>query len=111
MILYQDEEGTKSFVLEDFGNVEPGQTAKKTGYLSNNSDSDIISIHFHAKDPDVSIIGLPDSLPADAMEKVSVVYSPPQTRMTPLKTSPVIIKGKKKETVEISTLFNMVALR
>ena len=87
-----------SFVIENFGEVVNGETAKKTAYICNNSDSLMLEIDYHTDDPDVTIPDLPRVLDPKETEKVSVVYSPNQNRKTDLNTS-VTISGMKSELV------------
>lgn len=98
LCLYKDKSKNNSFVVESFGDVIPGETVKKIGYVCNNSDSLILQVDYHTEDPDVTIPDLPRVLDPKEIEKVSVVYSPNQNRKTSLNTS-VTISGKKSELV------------
>jgi len=98
LCLYKDKAMNNSFVVENFGDVINGETAKKTAWVCNNSDSLMLQIEYHSNDPDVTIEDLPRVLDPKETEKVSVVYSPNQNRKTGLNTS-VIISGMKSEVV------------
>ncbi len=98
LCLYKDKSKNNSFIVESFGDVIPGETVKKTGYVCNNSDSLILQVDYHTEDPDVTIEDLPRVLDPKELQKVSVIYSPNQNRKTGLNTS-VIISGMKSEVV------------
>ena len=98
LCLYRDKDFKNSFVVENFGDVISGETAKKTGYICNNSDSTILQIDYSSNDPDVTLEDLPLILDSGEWKKIDVVYSPDKTRKTGLNTS-VVLTGKKSELV------------
>ncbi len=98
LCLYKDQAFKNSFVVENFGDVISGETAKKTGYIINNSDSTILMIDYSSNDPDVTLEDLPLMLDSGEWKKIDVVYSPDENRKTGLNTS-VTLSGKKQEIV------------
>jgi len=97
LVLYKDKNFRNSFVVQDFPDVEPGDTKQKTAYLSNDTNNEIIQIGYETKDPDVRMEELPDRLSGGAWQPCKIVFSPSIDRTIPLNTS-ITIVGKKRET-------------
>jgi hypothetical protein len=76
LTLYKDKARTMPFTIEDIGDVEAGDTKLVEGWLSNNTDFDMIRIEYETLDPDLSVLGTPAKLGMQSAQLVTIKYSP-----------------------------------
>jgi len=98
LCLYKDKAFSKSFIVENMGRVDAGQTLQMDGYACNISDHTILNITYLASDSQIRIVGLPTELNSGQWKKVSVIYSPDELRTDDLQAT-VTLRGKKRVSV------------
>lgn len=95
LVFYKDAEFKEPFSIEDIGDVDAGDIKFVEGYLKNESDRDIVKIEPEILDEDVNVIDLPEQLGSQAWQKVTIRYTPKESRQTALNTF-ITFWGKKR---------------
>jgi len=95
LIFYKDKELTIPFNIEDIGDVDAGAIKIVEGYLVNESGRDIVQIEPEVFDEDIEVIDLPQELSNTEWQKVSIRYTPKESRDVGLSTF-ITFWGKKR---------------
>ena len=95
LILYKDEEFRTPFTIDDIGDVNAGDIKDVQGWLKNESTRQIVQIEPEILDEDITVIDLPKELQSKASHKVTIRYSPKESRDTALNTF-ITFWGKKR---------------